>query len=567
MQDTFRYFYLRFARFLYTYQSTLILVGVMLAIWVIDWLFDQLPKAYFQPFLEVLKKENVKDITDYAPESWLALLGLVLGTLIVVISIASQSTPKLIDLYTRDRRSLFYIWYIVAGTVYAIYWQIFGKMRELELYASSIFLNTYVMLPLALLIAVPYVLYILRYTKTGNVVAKIAKDNLNRIADLKDRARLGLLKERKIIAIFQFELFEALNQLDNLLEYVSFKEPKGDIINKVSQSIQAYIPIKPTLLTYSPDFFRISRRIGTDVSFKTMTEQFPDLERTHTFFEQKGFRLLGNAYQKLIEDDEFDLASLCAYELSECGRVAVECMDTNLVEVVLVRFNTLLRFGIKHGLKNKEARNLYNAIFHYSSFISHIVRSKNEALIKQSSIYLNIYVNEIYRHSREEPAFIFLVDAFTWEFKRTLIELNNNQLDINLQKEILGLFLRIDNLSDVYEEAPLKGRKYKSGLRGLQISLALHYLKVKQEDLAESIIIDILSDHEYMEKDTLRDSVFATCENLRKASPKFWEDTDRGNSNLYFSDNKEYIDDFKSLFSELLDAFALLGRKKRNDPN
>ena len=38
----------------------------------------------------------------FAPEVWQALLGMVLGTLILVISIASQSIPKLIDLYMRD---------------------------------------------------------------------------------------------------------------------------------------------------------------------------------------------------------------------------------------------------------------------------------------------------------------------------------------------------------------------------------------------------------------------------------------------------------------------------------
>ena len=42
----------------------------------------------------------------FAPEVWQALLGMVLGTLILVISIASQSIPKLIDLYMKVFRYL-----------------------------------------------------------------------------------------------------------------------------------------------------------------------------------------------------------------------------------------------------------------------------------------------------------------------------------------------------------------------------------------------------------------------------------------------------------------------------
>jgi hypothetical protein len=567
IKDSIKYFTLRFSQIISTYQSLSILVGVILGVILLDLLVGELPESWIAWAYETIDKQiagkKASEVAiDFAPEAWLSLLGLVLGTLIVVISVASQSTPKLIDLYTRDRTSLYYIWYIVVCSVHNMYLQLFSKI-EMKVFETTMLLNTYILLPIALMLAVPYVLYILRYTKTSNVIAKISKDNLRRILQLRDRARFKLLDEQKEVAHYQFELFEALNQLDNLLEYVSFKEPKGDIINKISLSIQTYTTVKADLLRYAPDFFKISPKIGTDVSFKTMTEQFLEMERTYTFYEQKGFRLLGNTFQQLMEDDDFDLASLCAYELSECGRVAVECNDQNLIEVVLVRFNTLLRFGIKHGLKNKEARNLYNAIFHYSSFISYIVRSKNEKVIRQSCMYLNIYVNEIHRHSREEPAFIFLVDAFTWEFKRTLIELNKNNLDIILQKDILGLFLRIDNLSDSYEEAPVEGRKYRSGLRGLQIALALYYLRENQGSLAESIIIDILSDHEYMDKEVLKESVFATCENLRRSGSKFWEDTDRGNYNLYFSEDKEQIDPFKELFGNMLDSFALLVRKKK----
>ncbi len=542
------YLQLAFQKFYGKYRSGSILFFVILSVILADYIFTHLINDYLTTVHIYIKRRNLEVSIDFAPEIWLGLLGLVLGTLIIVISVASQSTPKLIDLYTNDELSLMYIWYIVVGTVHNMFLQFYSKVDP-DFAKTSMFFNTYMLLPIALLIAVPYVLYILLYTKTSNVIRKIYNNNLQRLQSVVSMAKMGLLDD-KTVGKFQFHSFEALNQFDDLLAYVSFKEPKGDIMNKISLSIQNYIRYKKEVRNYKSAnlFFKISQLVATDVSFKTMTAQFEEMEKNQTFYEQKGFRLLGNAYIKLIEEDEFDLASLCGYELSQCGKVAIEENDIDLMKIVLIRFNTLMRFGIKHGLKNKEARNLYNAVFHYSGYIHYIIESKNEAMIRESCKYFNIYVNEIYRHSRGESAFIFLVDAFTWEFKRILIELYKHDIDVALQKDILALFLRIDNLADAYEENPIQNRKFSGGVRGFQIALALFYLREGQETLARNIIEDILQDHQSMDTDVLRKTVHTSCENLNRSTPTFWEDTDRGNSNLYFSEDKEQIPIFLKLF-------------------
>ncbi len=549
------------------YESATILLLVVLIILFADFLFYHL---VFNPFIQSsinTPAELLKggDWIEFAPEAWLSLLGLVLGTLIIVISVASQSTPKLIDLYTGDKTSLWYIWYIIVGSVHNMLLQI-GTLNQQEssetlmTTLSNACLNTYLMLPLALLLAVPYVLYILRYTKTSNVIEKIHQSNIQRMHRLQKKAKKGSLKDNRVHYRYQFELFEALNQLDDLLEYVSFKEPKGDIMNKISGSIQEYISLKKDIKSHCPSFFEISNKIRQDVSFKTMIGQFKEMEETATFYEQKGFRLLGNAYIKLIEDEEFDLASLCAFELSECGKKAIKYEDEALISVILIRFNTLIRFGIKHGLKNREARNLYNSIFHYTEFIISIVGYKNEQLIDTSCGYLNFYINEIYGYSRKEKPFGFLVDVFTWEFKRILMEMSEKDLPIHLRKKILGYFLRIDNLSEKHEEPPIKGQNFSNNIRGLQISLALYYLKKDQEDLARSIITDILNDHESMGKDVLSVAINNTCDYLNKQQKNFFEDTDRGNMNIYYTEDKDAIPTFKVLFKEMINEFSVITR-------
>lgn len=553
MRGKSAYYRISFVKTLIKYQSLIILGLVILFIFAGNYVFDWLVSPWIDAgWLRWLYKHET--IIQFAPEAWLGLLGLVLGTLIIVISVASQSTPKLIDLYTDDQTSLFYIWYIVVGSVHNMFLQLYGSVKEnayFEEMVTSMLFNTYFMLPFALMVAVPYVLYILRYTKTSNVIDKIFEKNHRHIRQIADHARAKHLSNQRLIGDYQFDLFESLNQMDDLLEYVSFKEPKDDIIHKMSESIQNYIRIKPTIRKHAPEFFEISSRVASDVSFKTMTGQFADMQRHQTFYEQKGFRLLGNAYIKLIEEDEFDLASVCAYELSECGRVAIEQKDESLIDVVLIRFNTLIRFGIKHGLKQGEARNLYNAIFHYSGFIQHLINAKSTQFIQKSSTFLNRYVNEIYRHSQKKQSFIFLVDAFTWEFKRILIELDRKGLDMGLQREILDSFLRIDNLSDPVRDASSE-RQFKSGVRMLQVALALYYIGAGNEALTRVIIEDILQDHKKMERGALRKALHSTCEDLKRQEATFWEDTDRGNSNLYFSHDIKHVGAFLELFEEYL---------------
>jgi hypothetical protein len=508
-------------------------------------LFSVLPHAQLS-MLDTYFETHPKDLDISLPEIWLSLLALVLGTLIIVISIASQSTPKLIDIYLKDSFSLSYVWFITAGSLHNLFVDFFITIyignddpERLHNFKFSALLNSYVMLPIALTLAIPYILYILRYTQTKNVVDKIYKDNHKRIQRLKVRTNFGLLSKNKTVAEYQFLLFEGLNQLDDLLKYVDFKEPKSDIINKVSLLMQQYLEIKPMI---DARFFKISNQIRSDISFKTITEQFKEIEEKQVFYEHKTYRQFSNAYWHLIEKGEFDLASMCVFEIYQCGKVAVEQKDDEVIKITLIRFNTILRFGIKHGLRDNEARNIYNSVFYYGKFLDCLVGYQNVELIKQGATYVNVYLNEVYRHSLRNDSFTFLVDVFAWELKRVLIKLHENQVSEDLEREILGIFLKIDNLGDV------KHRSFNTNIRVLQIGLALYYLRKNTFFLVDIINRDLLLDLEFMNTHQLKNAVESVCKRIESASPTFWEDTDRGNLNLYFSEDKAYTKVFLERF-------------------
>ena len=139
-------------------RSTASLIGVVLVVVLLDILFDA---VLFEPYKGVIaffsgsSPEGFEGVDmGFSAEVWQALLGMILGTLILVISIASQSIPKLIDLYMKDLPSLIYVWYLIVSGMHAILINLYADI-DLVRPASRVF-NTHILLVLSAFFAFPY---------------------------------------------------------------------------------------------------------------------------------------------------------------------------------------------------------------------------------------------------------------------------------------------------------------------------------------------------------------------------------------------------------------------------
>lgn len=490
-------------------------------------------------------------LMDFAPEVWIGLLAMVLGTLIIVISIASQSTPKLIDLYMRDWTSLFYIWFITLAFLHNVLYQAVAAADGVVPEGSAV-LSTVVLLPIAAFFAVPYIFYILGYTKTSNVIEMLHRGHLRAVSRLQQPLMRAVLDNPKVVAEHQRLLFSYLNQMDDLLEYIAYKEPKGILIRHIGEALRQYVEGKPGV---NPRFFRMSHHVRNDISFKTYFGGFEDVDAHRTFYEEKAFRLLSNAYFKLMDRDDFDLATLCIYEVTVVGETALHMRDEPLVESVIIRLNTFLRFGIKHGKRTDEARNLYNALFHYSRFVSSLIQAGYDEHVVRCCGYLKNYGTEIFKVSADVPSFRFLVDVVAAEMKHVLQQVCEAGWSEERQSELLYLMLQMDSPPDFDKHRLEDSALVYDNVRILQVGLALFYLRAGQHKLAEHIVDDIIEDVRYLGEDLLRSAVVTTCNVIAQARPRFWEDTDRGNHNIYFSPDRQYLDAFALLFKNRLDAF------------
>jgi len=482
------------------------------------------------------------DLT-FAPEIWGGVLATVLGTLIIVIAIAAESTPKLMDLFVRDWVSLLFIWFLILASIHStIVMYYFEPMERL----SSVMLNTYIYLPVSSMLSLPYIFYILLYSKTDNVIKKLYSLNIDDIKRLKNKPIHLAMNDVKVIEHYQYQLMSTIDQFDDLLEYISFKEAQTEIIRSVGDTVREYMQNKTS---YIPQFFNATDTIRNNPTFRTYVEhQYKDIQDRKTFYEVKSFKMMGNAYIRKMEAGEYELASLIASEISSIGILALKLKQDDLITDINIRFNTFMRFAIKHAVRNNEPRNLYNLAFHYSTLLQGYVDYNKIDLLKQGYFYFKFYSNEIYKQAANNPSLYFIVDVLTTELKKISILISEKEWDIELQEHLLKEILQLDNPPD-YPKDDLD-QSVNNGVRVLQIGLALHYIKIENLDFAETIVSDVLDDLAFFDNQTYLNLMEGLYNRIKFSGPTFWEDTDRGNTNIYFSPDSDKIDDFKKILSK-----------------
>ena len=118
------------------------------------------------------------------------------------------------DLFVKDWLSLIYVWFLIIASLHAMvimyYFEPLGRI-------SSVILNTYIYLFFASVLTVPYIFYILLYSKTSNVVATISKMIQQSILEIKSPRVFTSMESDIIVIEYQKDIMGMIDQLDDLL--------------------------------------------------------------------------------------------------------------------------------------------------------------------------------------------------------------------------------------------------------------------------------------------------------------------------------------------------------------
>ena len=482
----------------------------------------------------------------FAPIVWLSFFAIVLGSLTIVITFAAQNVPKLIDLYMDHWPSLLFVWWSAACLVHALSIKVLAE-GGIQIIPSLVF-NFHVLLAVSLVIGFPFVFSILRSTKTSNVIENLLNGSFSTINILAAKGSDGKISAHEHAKI-QYQLFEGLNQLIDLLVYVPFKEPKAQVIEGIGALLRHYVQLKPKI----PDsFFMVDKRIHDDISFRTMKSLMAEVEKTRTFYEQKSVRLIGNVYNVFLDTGEFDLSTLCVEQLSQVGKTAIACDDQELIDVITVRLNTHFRFALKHGQHHNEPRNLYNLVFHYGQFIGYLMEYQQVDRIKTCIGYFVFYGQQCFNAIQRAKSLAFILDVLAFEMQKLMLKIYQEKWDRELQEEMLQKFLVFDNFQDMDKNFAVQFFSQNHGIRLLHIGLALFYLNQKEDEFAEKIAKDTVQDMDLMGATLFNKTMTTIYARLQFSGPTFWEDTDRGNLNIYYTPYQDEISSFKKIQQEFL---------------
>jgi len=526
------------------YAALIIFSGMGLA----DFLFRTYLFPVYTDFLQNLGANPDWSQLDvgFAPIVWLSFFAIILGSLTVVISFAAQNVPKLIDLYMDHWPSLLFVWWAAACLVHALTLKVLAE-GGIQIIPSLVF-NFHVLLAVSLVIGFPFVLSILRSTKTSNVIEILLNGGYSKINILAAKGSEGSISQHDHAKI-QYELFEELNQLIDLLVYVPFKEPKAQVIEGIGALLRYYVKLKPKI----PElFFKVDERIQDDISFRTMKNLMVEVEKTRTFYEQKSFRLIGNVYNVFLEAGEFDLSTMCVEQLSQVGKTAIACDDQELIEVITVRLNTHFRFALKHGQHHNEPRNLYNLVFYYGQFIGYLMEYKHVGRIKTCIGYFVFYAQQCFNAIQRAKSLAFILDVLAFEMQKLLIKIYQENWDRELQDEMLQKFLVFDNFQDMDKNFAVQFFSQNHGIRLLHIGLAMFYLNQQEDEFALKIAKDTVQDMDLMGETLFNKTMSTIYARLQFSGPTFWEDTDRGNLNIYYTPYQDEMSSFKKIQQELL---------------
>ena len=482
----------------------------------------------------------------FAPIVWLSFFAIVLGSLTIVITFAAQNVPKLIDLYMGHWPSLLFVWWSAACLVHALSIKVLAE-GGIQIIPSLVF-NFHVLLAVSLVIGFPFIFSILRSTKTSNVIENLLNGSFSTINILAAKGSDGKISAHEHAKI-QYQLFEGLNQLIDLLVYVPFKEPKAQVIEGIGALLRHYVQLKPKI----PDsFFKVDECIHDDISFRTMKSLMAEVEKTRTFYEQKSVRLIGNVYNVFLDTGEFDLSTLCVEQLSQVGKTAIACDDQELIDVITVRLNTHFRFALKHSQHHNEPRNLYNLVFHYGQFIGYLMEYQQVDRIKTCIGYFVFYGQQCFNAIQRAKSLAFILDVLAFEMQKLMLKIYQEKWDRELQEEMLQKFLVFDNFQDMDKNFAVQFFSQNHGIRLLHIGLALFYLNQKEDEFAEKIAKDTVQDMDLMGATLFNKTMTTIYARLQFSGPTFWEDTDRGNLNIYYTPYQDEISSFKKIQQEFL---------------
>ena len=506
-------------------------VALFAAFWLIDYFLIDAAAAH-------RKDGPIGQLFDYDPQTMQNALGSlaqviasVLGIAITVVSIvvqlaATRYTPRVADLFFRDRINIGVMGFFVIACVESV-WVSFAVRNDYVPQATVTL--TIVTSSASLLLLVPYFAYVFDFLDPQKVIARIGQQTLDRATSSDASARRYPVTERQA---------QAVSGLAHLADVAVNAVGQKD---KVIAS-EASAALRRLLVDYqtrkeglSPEWFSIGAPLRADPDFVALADDvLDDLGRSRIWLEWKGLRQIREVFGAALTTMP-EMAHVVAIDTRYVGEAALSAASREVFALVVKFMNTYLR----STLNARDVRAAYNVLNQYRQLAEALLAAPQDVDRWSSATLVEIATHfKYYAGLARGNGLGFVTETAAYDLCALCEVASVHQADC--QDRLLAIFLQVDHAP----ETPAEERALR-GVRKAQAKLASYYLSTGETARAQAIVDDMAGESAERLR-SIRDEMLAVT------TKDFWEVVDRGANFDYLPEpRKERLRQFFARFPAL----------------
>jgi hypothetical protein len=471
----------------------------------------------------------------------------VLGIAITVVSIvvqlaATRYTPRVADLFFRDRINIGVMGFFVIACVEAV-WVSFVVRSDYVPQATVTL--TVLMSSASLLLLVPYFAYVFDFLDPQKVIARIGEQTLERATSRDGRAG------ERTFTVRQAQAVSGLAHLADIAVNALGQKDKV-IANEASAALRRLLVNYQTRKeTLEPEWFSIGAPLRTDPDFVALADDsLEDLARQRTWVEWKGLRQIREVFGAALNSMP-EMAHVVAIDTRYVGEAALSVASREVFALTVKFMNTYLRAA----LNARDVRTAYNVLNQYRQLAEALLavpedvawtepRSAPRGPSAAGSGWNSAVLVEIAGHFKYYARLAhgsdmgFVTETAAYDLCALCEVASVHQAPA--QDRLLEIFLQIDDAP----ETPSEERALR-GVRKAQAKLASYYLSTGESARAKAIFDDMAGEAPERLR-SIRDEMLAIT------SKDFWEIVDRGSNFDYLPEpRKERLRQFFAQFPAL----------------
>jgi hypothetical protein len=509
----------------FTLLYPLLLLGgmattVFMGLYVVDWAYGGFHGNWLVNLL-TFDVDTLQNALGNMAQVVAAVLGIVITVVSIVVQLAAtRYTPRIAELFFRDRTNLGVMAFFVIACINAA-WVSISVEKQFVPRISIIF--TMGLVTFSLLLMVPYFAYVFDFLDPDRVVGRIQHEavaSATRPKSIEEGQRSALkgIEQLSDIAI------NAVSQKDKAIASGS--------IDAVKDLVVTYLGRKSGI---APEWFQVSDWLRQNPDFVSLAaESVDDLQRQRVWLEWKALRQYQAIYNEALGEMP-DINHQISINTRYIGEAGLAAKDTEALALAIKFFNTYLRAT----LNKQQVRTAYNVLNQYRQLAERALTVGNSALVSEVGFYFKYYGQ--LAHSMDLG---FVTETCAYDMA-TLCE-RAFAAKSPAHEPVLKLLLELDR------EAESQAQEHMlRGVRKAQAKLASFYLAAGADPNSDGVryarqIYDDMKDERPERLSSIRDEL------LRIEAKDFWEVIDRG-TNFDYVDaaRKAQLKVFFSWFSTL----------------